>query len=154
MLKEEILAEDVDLQRLASETEGFSGSDLKRTSVFGSGLKSDLCVSAALAAVKEVIEVPWKATDRLTTATPPANPVMSANIKAPNLSAKALTWGTQSDSSLRVLHYRHFETALKEIRPSSTEEGSMLELRRVRSSLVEADDSGRSCTVREVRSGA
>ncbi|KAK6906885.1 hypothetical protein I203_100872 [Kwoniella mangroviensis CBS 8507] len=48
LLRGETLADDVDLQKLAKETDGFSGSDLKH-----------LCVSAALAAVKDTVQVPW-----------------------------------------------------------------------------------------------
>ncbi|WRT65401.1 uncharacterized protein IL334_002344 [Kwoniella shivajii] len=48
LLRGETMADDVDLDRLAKETDGFSGSDLKH-----------LCVSAALAAVKDTVQVPW-----------------------------------------------------------------------------------------------
>ncbi|WVF66730.1 hypothetical protein IAT40_001472 [Kwoniella sp. CBS 6097] len=48
LLRDEQLAEDVDLDKLAKETDGFSGSDLKH-----------LCVSAALSAVKDTVQVPW-----------------------------------------------------------------------------------------------
>ncbi|WWC68925.1 uncharacterized protein I206_102861 [Kwoniella pini CBS 10737] len=48
LLRSENTAEDVDLDKLAQETDGFSGSDLKH-----------LCVSAALAAVKDTVQVPW-----------------------------------------------------------------------------------------------
>nr|XP_018264327.1 uncharacterized protein I303_02492 [Kwoniella dejecticola CBS 10117]OBR86485.1 hypothetical protein I303_02492 [Kwoniella dejecticola CBS 10117] len=48
LLGGESVAEDVDLEKLAKETDGFSGSDLKH-----------LCVSAALAAVKDTVKVPW-----------------------------------------------------------------------------------------------
>ncbi|KAH9946015.1 AAA-domain-containing protein [Epithele typhae] len=49
LLRDETLAHDVDLKRLAKKTESFSGSDLKH-----------LCVSAALDAVKERVTVPWR----------------------------------------------------------------------------------------------
>ncbi|TFK55001.1 AAA-domain-containing protein [Heliocybe sulcata] len=49
LLRHETLGEDVDLGVLAKKTESFSGSDLKH-----------LCVAAALDAVKEKVEVPWK----------------------------------------------------------------------------------------------
>jgi len=48
LLRDEQLAQDVDLDRLAKETDGFSGSDLKH-----------LCVSAALSAIKDIVKVPW-----------------------------------------------------------------------------------------------
>ncbi|KAI0797892.1 hypothetical protein C8Q75DRAFT_24213 [Abortiporus biennis] len=49
LLRDEVLAPDVDLNLLARKTESFSGSDLKH-----------LCVSAALDAVKERVSVPWR----------------------------------------------------------------------------------------------
>ncbi|TFY57272.1 hypothetical protein EVJ58_g7120 [Rhodofomes roseus] len=60
LLRDETLAEDVDLEVLAKRTESFSGSDLKH-----------LCVAAVLDAVKERVEVPWRSshgTDTTTTA--------------------------------------------------------------------------------------
>ncbi|EJU05449.1 AAA-domain-containing protein [Dacryopinax primogenitus] len=48
LLRDEVLAPEVDIQGLAKRAEGFSGSDLKH-----------LCVSAALNAVKETVELPW-----------------------------------------------------------------------------------------------
>ncbi|KAI0093960.1 hypothetical protein BDY19DRAFT_919833 [Irpex rosettiformis] len=49
LLRDEPLAADVDLKVLSHKTESFSGSDLKH-----------LCVSAALDAVKEHVELPWR----------------------------------------------------------------------------------------------
>jgi len=49
LLRNEQLAADVNLEHLARNTDGFSGSDLKH-----------LCVAAALAAVKDHVSVPWK----------------------------------------------------------------------------------------------
>ncbi|WWD16805.1 hypothetical protein CI109_101237 [Kwoniella shandongensis] len=49
LLRGETLGEDVNLDRLAKDTDGFSGSDLKH-----------LCVSAALSAVKDTVDVPWR----------------------------------------------------------------------------------------------
>ncbi|KAI6005522.1 AAA-domain-containing protein [Pisolithus albus] len=48
LLRDETLSPDLDLKSLAKRTESFSGSDLKH-----------LCVSAALAAVKEDVNLPW-----------------------------------------------------------------------------------------------
>ncbi|KAF9483922.1 AAA-domain-containing protein [Pholiota conissans] len=48
LLRDETLADDVDIEALAKKTEGFSGSDLKH-----------LCVSAALDSVKEHTQLPW-----------------------------------------------------------------------------------------------
>ncbi|KAK8861292.1 hypothetical protein IAR55_002111 [Kwoniella newhampshirensis] len=49
LLRGETLGDDVNLDRLAKDTDGFSGSDLKH-----------LCVSAALSAVKDTVDVPWR----------------------------------------------------------------------------------------------
>ncbi|KAF8595721.1 AAA-domain-containing protein [Ceratobasidium sp. AG-I] len=49
MLREEALAEDVKLENLAGRTDSYSGSDLK-----------NLCVAAAVNAVKDNVTVPWK----------------------------------------------------------------------------------------------
>ncbi|QRV85888.1 AAA family ATPase [Ceratobasidium sp. AG-Ba] len=51
MLSGESVADDVDVKGLAKRTEGFSGSDLK-----------NLVVAAALDAVKENVELPWRKT--------------------------------------------------------------------------------------------
>ncbi|GLB35027.1 putative ATPase family associated with various cellular activities (AAA) [Lyophyllum shimeji] len=48
LLRDETLAEGLDIRALAKKTESFSGSDLKH-----------LCVSAALDAVKENVRLPW-----------------------------------------------------------------------------------------------
>ncbi|KAG8780398.1 hypothetical protein FRC12_023081 [Ceratobasidium sp. 428] len=76
MLRDETLAPDVSHEDLASKTEHYSGSDLKRAPVvlFGNALvliyhfwrTLDLCISAVLAAVKEQVDVPWKAPVPLT----------------------------------------------------------------------------------------
>jgi SpoVK/Ycf46/Vps4 family AAA+-type ATPase len=64
MLRNEKLADDVDLKKLAEETPSFSGSDLKREwpsfAMTEELTISDLCVSAAFAAIKEKLIVPWK----------------------------------------------------------------------------------------------
>ncbi|OXH21192.1 ATPase, partial [Cryptococcus neoformans] len=49
LLRGEQLGEDVHLDQIAKDTDGFSGSDLKH-----------LCVSAALSAVKDTVNVPWR----------------------------------------------------------------------------------------------
>jgi len=57
----------------------------------------------------------------------------------------------------RILQFKHFEVALAEIRPSSSEEGSLPELRKVslmmgtRSSLLTPSHSGPSNSAREAR---
>ncbi|KAE8540711.1 hypothetical protein D1P53_003075 [Cryptococcus gattii VGV] len=57
LLRGEQLGEDVHLDQIAKETDGFSGSDLKH-----------LCVSAALSAVKDTVNVPWRHLSPLPTA--------------------------------------------------------------------------------------
>ncbi|KZV71876.1 AAA-domain-containing protein [Peniophora sp. CONT] len=59
LLKEENVAEGVDVAKLAKDTVGFSGSDLKH-----------LAVAAALDAVKESVELPWRKTAEGATTTP------------------------------------------------------------------------------------
>ncbi|CAE6398537.1 unnamed protein product, partial [Rhizoctonia solani] len=49
LLRDEVLAPDVDLWEISRKTRGFSGSDLR-----------GLCVSAALAAAKQKLNLPWK----------------------------------------------------------------------------------------------
>lgn len=77
LLRGEQLGEDVHLDQIAKDTDGFSGSDLKRmfyfllSAFFPSSRKClawyindvsppDLCVSAALSAVKDTVNVPWR----------------------------------------------------------------------------------------------
>ncbi|ODO04846.1 hypothetical protein I350_05456 [Cryptococcus amylolentus CBS 6273] len=48
LLRGEEIGDDVDLDKLANDTDGFSGSDLKH-----------LCVSAAISAVKDTVPIPW-----------------------------------------------------------------------------------------------
>ncbi|KAL1692346.1 hypothetical protein GGG16DRAFT_51629 [Schizophyllum commune] len=146
LLRDETLGEDVDVKALAKRTESFSGSDLKH-----------LCVSAALDAVKELVTVPWASTTKPTAPSvaeaevaSPSEPATSAE-SAPAAAAEAQaenTWqGTaaptvaakadapkKSDAPTtppRVLNLRHFEKAMKEITPSSSEAlGSLAELRK------------------------
>ncbi|RPD66259.1 AAA-domain-containing protein [Lentinus tigrinus ALCF2SS1-7] len=157
LLRDETLADDVDLKQLAKKTESFSGSDLKH-----------LCVSAALDAVKERVTVPW----RQTTATSPTPPIADevkpvedgpesqsssepleahgstggASVTPENAAreqpASTATTGTASAAStsqepsaeishVRSLAWRNFEQALKEITPSASESlGSLAELRK------------------------
>ncbi|KAJ2914621.1 hypothetical protein MD484_g5811, partial [Candolleomyces efflorescens] len=58
-LKNETLHDDVNLDNLAAQTDGFSGSDLK-----------NLCVAAALSSVKEAIGPTWRDFDKVDTETP------------------------------------------------------------------------------------
>jgi hypothetical protein len=109
----------------------------------------DLCVSAALDAVKENVEVPWKP-DVLKTS--PASELITPPEVASLDTASALQMsetGTrtetpadaqkpsleepvvESSSHVRVIYVRHFTKALKEITPSSSESlGSLADLRK------------------------
>ncbi|PSR74167.1 hypothetical protein PHLCEN_2v10123 [Hermanssonia centrifuga] len=148
LLRDEQLAADVDLTALAHQTESFSGSDLKH-----------LCVSAALDAVKEGVEVPWrpsKAPIELSTLEVAAIPDLASNATVdaspssqseeettvePQQDASPKTDSVENSSDAlttpsptqppRTLHWRNFTAALKEITPSSSETlGSLSELRK------------------------
>ncbi|KAF2762070.1 AAA-domain-containing protein [Pseudovirgaria hyperparasitica] len=96
-LRDESLDESISLTALAEETRLFSGSDLK-----------NLCVSAALACVKEEYESDL------------AKDVTSTFPAAANIS-----------SERRVLHRRHFDKALQEIGSSVSEDmGSLAAIRK------------------------
>ncbi|KAI0636854.1 hypothetical protein C8Q77DRAFT_1094926 [Trametes polyzona] len=157
LLRDETLADDVDLKQLAKKTESFSGSDLKH-----------LCVSAALDAVKERVVVPWRQQQPQPTSTPQAEerePVVAAESEAAATPSAAFAPASSPEASLdaapeevptqataqgtseaqepeqtaspegiphaRSLHWRNFEQALKEITPSASESlGSLAELRK------------------------
>ncbi|KAH9901047.1 AAA-domain-containing protein [Cubamyces lactineus] len=134
LLRDETLADDVDLKQLAKKTESFSGSDLKH-----------LCVSAALDAVKERVTVPWR---QSSSQSPDVQPKTAPSEPAADLSAApesetateqpASEAAASSDEHAvpetqhaRSLHWRNFEQALKEITPSASEAlGSLAELRK------------------------
>ncbi|KAJ3786811.1 hypothetical protein GGU10DRAFT_374546 [Lentinula aff. detonsa] len=141
LLRDEVLSDDVDIAVLAKQTESFSGSDLKH-----------LCVSAALDAVKEDIKLPWQvsassSSSNITT----RNEVKEGVAVSPEIIpeeiessstlneaqqpevAKAMSKFTPTDSPShqRILARRHFDKALKEITPSSSESlGSLADLRK------------------------
>ncbi|KZT26313.1 AAA-domain-containing protein [Neolentinus lepideus HHB14362 ss-1] len=156
LLRNETLAEDVDVAILAKKTESFSGSDLKH-----------LCVATALDAVKEKVEVPWKvgsssASPLSTTPVASEPAVESSSIgstaaatpeslstpfeqvvagSAEEKPTEAASTGEVKSSETpsapdpaeysRVLHWRNFAKALKEIVPSSSESlGSLVDLRK------------------------
>lgn len=135
LLRDENLASDVDLTVLAKRTESFSGSDLKRKcGIFhylddiNSSLQ-DLCVSAALDAVKERVDLPWTYTSSDTTSALDHKP---AQITAP---ADVLDIDASRPSAtepyVRILSGHNFNKALKEITPSSSEAlGSLSDLRK------------------------
>ncbi|KAG2157372.1 hypothetical protein DEU56DRAFT_750490 [Suillus clintonianus] len=134
LLRDETLAPEIDLRGLATKTESFSGSDLKH-----------LCVSAALDAVKENVEVPWKPEVHTSSSaseliTPPE--VASLDTASASQTPATETQVDAQESSLeepvvepaphvRVLYIRHFTKALKEITPSSSESlGTLADLRK------------------------
>ncbi|CAA7271773.1 unnamed protein product [Cyclocybe aegerita] len=138
LLRDEKLAYDVDIDTLAKKADSFSGSDLKH-----------LCVSAALDAVKEHMEVPWLVKDAsVSPIQGHKEPSLAANEHAePTSGGVAFEQSTSpasdplsvKDTSAspeivhldRILHLRNFTKALKEITPSSSELlGSLAELRK------------------------
>lgn len=104
-LREEVLDPDVDIHILAQKTESYSGSDLKH-----------LCVSAALHAVKQRVQLPWINPDAPSESTS-QQPLDEASTEPKNIS--------------RTLNWSHFNHAFQEITPSSSETlGSLVDLRR------------------------
>lgn len=130
LLRDETLGPDVDLATLAKRTEAFSGSDLKH-----------LCISAALDAVKETVDVPWAVpskpqTSPTSTGNLSPEPVLTsgdslmAGEKAPPQST-TLEPSTLSSALPRTLGSRHFTKALHEITPSASESlGTLLSIRK------------------------
>jgi len=102
MLREETLAEDVDIAKLATETDLYSGSDLK-----------NLCVSAAMEAVREEV----RAKEKWTSGEPYVFP------------------------ERRVLTRRHFEKGMCEISASISED--MESLKAIRKFDEQYGDAGR-----------
>ncbi|KAG6878708.1 hypothetical protein C0993_011523 [Termitomyces sp. T159_Od127] len=134
LLRDEVLAPDLDISALAKKTESFSGSDLKH-----------LCVSAALDAVKENVKLPWATTSSVAapstqlsegTMSTDASSAPSNAVDSPSASsgAEALPVVVESfptEQPTRILHLHNFAKALKEITPSSSESlGSLAELRK------------------------
>ncbi|KAJ3862484.1 hypothetical protein EV359DRAFT_45080 [Lentinula novae-zelandiae] len=128
LLRDEVLGDDVDIGVLAKQTESFSGSDLKH-----------LCVSAALDAVKEDIKLPWQVSSSPDSLDSPATHDQSKDEQvgtSPPLEempqpSDVKSTHSNSSSHLRTLARRHFDKALKEITPSSSESlGSLADLRK------------------------
>lgn len=120
LLRDETLGPDLDPKVIVAKTEGFSGSDLKH-----------LCVSAALDAVKEHVVVPWSS------APEPAHQNLGGASATSIEDASNISSGVTADDVAppaalpRVLHLRHFNKALKEITPSSSEfSGTLADLRK------------------------
>ena len=153
LLRDEELGEDVDLAALGVKTESFSGSDLKRTYSIGLNTKDDcsrfskpnpldLCIAAALDAVKESVDVPWIVPTKAVTHEETGSNAISISstslrespIDKP-LANNALTAATIPDAEtaarVRVLRGKHFAKALQEITPSSSESlGTLASLRK------------------------
>ncbi|KAH6918662.1 ATPase [Coprinopsis sp. MPI-PUGE-AT-0042] len=140
LLRDEAIGEDVTPHFLAQKTESFSGSDLKH-----------LCVSAALDAVKENVQVPWLTLHQPSSESAAAAPTSQAEASPSEASPtpspevihsepttseqeQATQPPTQPDAPTgpsRTLHLRNFLKALKEITPSSSEAlGSLGDLRK------------------------
>jgi len=135
LLRDETLSPDVDLKVLARDTPTFSGSDLKRKSSLLrvcvltpiSRPFLDVCVSAALDAVKENVSVPW-VVDR--GKNDHQDTLQTSNTER----EEENTPQTSDDSELvtqRILRPHNFTKALKEITPSASESlGSLADLRK------------------------
>ncbi|GBE81988.1 predicted protein [Sparassis crispa] len=145
LLRDETLSPGVNLKDLAKKTQSFSGSDLKH-----------LCVSAALDAVKEHVDVPWRAPTSGSTnpvtltgsaasvvsdATPsqasqaaslePADALEASADQTNATSGSGPAAETALPSHSRTLSSRNFDKALQEITPSASESlGSLAELRK------------------------
>ena len=95
---------------------------------------TDLCVSAALDAVKEHMDVPWSSRHHAlapSLASPAAehlNVVANADGSA---ASSDMTSRVETSEKARILGLHHFSQALKEITPSSSETlGSLADLRK------------------------
>ncbi|KNE55742.1 hypothetical protein AMAG_01619 [Allomyces macrogynus ATCC 38327] len=107
LLADETLDPPTLVDDLVPRVRGYSGSDLK-----------NVCVAAAMAAVREL------AAEGKTTTAPESTTTVSASA-TPNVAAK-----TPTASTPRVLKWSHFLTALNEVRPSVSDDmGSLIRLR-------------------------
>ena len=87
LLRGESVAEDVNLDGIAKRTGNFSGSDLKRAPSSFLKITSnqtepliDLCVAAALDAVKAGVRLPWRTTETSNNDTPVINSSAGKNL--------------------------------------------------------------------------
>ncbi len=136
-LNGENLAPEVDLASIAKRTELYSGSDLKSGYSYFIWqniadeyvIPLDLCVAAALDSIKETVKLPW-----LTSTVMPVPPTSEAETSEPATESETSADTVSDDSptpSARVLHPRHFDKAMMEITPSSSETlGTLSELRK------------------------
>lgn len=118
-LKDEVLAPDVSLATLASQTPFYSGSDLK-----------NLAVAAALACVREEFDTASKSTSSSPSpSTSPSTSTDSTSTSPP--SEKAAEKHTYTYPAKRTLEQRHFTRAMEEISASISEDmGSLSAIRK------------------------
>ncbi|KAG8892774.1 hypothetical protein FRB99_002444 [Tulasnella sp. 403] len=110
-LRGEVISPLLDLKALAKRTEMYSGSDLK-----------NLVVAAALDAVKERVDLPWSTEHKHTFKASATSPI--SQIDEPREPQSSL-------ADFRILEPQHFDKAMEEITPSSSEHlGTLHELRK------------------------
>ncbi|QRV85246.1 AAA family ATPase [Ceratobasidium sp. AG-Ba] len=128
LLQEESRSDDLKLDPIAAQTNRYTGSDLK-----------NLCLAAAFNAVKENVDLPWKSGAKVGKGKERVDPRPS-RFEDVNESVATSTAGKSpspnpgtdriSTGAKRVIAQRHFDRALKEIPPSSSDtQTSMTELR-------------------------
>ncbi|CAE6434069.1 unnamed protein product [Rhizoctonia solani] len=129
LLKDEQLDSDVSLKDLADRTPTYSGSDLK-----------NLCVKAAFESAKELANVSW--TDKKWKKMKPS----SSGISTPPASDSGTNGARPNTPTYtRKLAKRHFMSALKEVRASTSEkQTSLTELRRWNEQFGSGGQSGRT----------
>lgn len=119
---------------LAKQTESYSGSDLKRQYLISFPEhnladfdSTDLCVSAALDAVKEHVHLPWSTSPSPLGPSPDASRVPLTHGNAPPTDTPTpIPDEPLSEPDVRILKWHNFSKALKEITPSSSESLSSL----------------------------
>ncbi|KAI5306194.1 hypothetical protein KEM56_001910 [Ascosphaera pollenicola] len=114
-LKDEQLAEGIDLADLAKRTPFYSGSDLK-----------NLCVAAALACVKEEMDVAQTVVGGSVASTPSTPPTATSAGDTSSSVAEPKSEATPKYPARRTLQPTHFEQAMEEISASISEDMSSL----------------------------